>query len=111
MDVTGIWSTMWNRTDELGSSHDLILGDILIGRDVIWCCLDQMNSYLNSIVCDRKHSRPIWSIIWISTDDIWCCLDQIYVAMGIGKNVRGSFHDQLEVLCGLEQMIEDDVFK
>jgi hypothetical protein len=29
--------------------------------------------------------------------------------MWIGKYVRGSFHDQYEVICGLEQMIQDDV--
>jgi hypothetical protein len=29
--------------------------------------------------------------------------------MWIGRDVTGSIHDQFEVLCGLEQMIEDDV--
>jgi hypothetical protein len=29
--------------------------------------------------------------------------------MWIGKDVTGSFHDQCEVLCELEQMIKDDV--
>jgi hypothetical protein len=29
--------------------------------------------------------------------------------MWIGKNASGSNHDQFEVLCGLEQMIENDV--
>jgi hypothetical protein len=29
--------------------------------------------------------------------------------MWIGKNVRGSFHDQFEELCELKQMIKDDV--
>jgi hypothetical protein len=29
--------------------------------------------------------------------------------MWIGKYVTGRFHDQFEVLCGLDQMIEDDV--
>jgi hypothetical protein len=29
--------------------------------------------------------------------------------MGIGKDVRGSFHDIFEVLYVLEQKIEDDV--
>jgi hypothetical protein len=29
--------------------------------------------------------------------------------MFIGNDVTGSFHDQFEVLCELEQMIEDDV--
>jgi hypothetical protein len=30
--------------------------------------------------------------------------------MGIGKDVRGSFQEQFELLCGLEEMIQDDVF-
>jgi hypothetical protein len=29
--------------------------------------------------------------------------------MWIGNDVAGSFHVKFEVLCGLEQMIEDDV--
>jgi hypothetical protein len=29
--------------------------------------------------------------------------------MWIGKDVAGRFHDQFEVECRLEQMIEDDV--
>jgi hypothetical protein len=29
--------------------------------------------------------------------------------MWIGKDVTGSVHDQFEVLCGLEQMIDHDV--
>jgi hypothetical protein len=29
--------------------------------------------------------------------------------MWIGKDVTGIFHDQFEVLCWLDQMIEDDV--
>jgi hypothetical protein len=49
-----------------------------------------------------------WIDIWIGTDDIWCCLDQLYNAIPIGKDVTGSFHDQFEVLCGLEQMIKYD---
>jgi hypothetical protein len=28
--------------------------------------------------------------------------------MWIGMNVTGIFHDQFDVLCGLEQMIDDD---
>jgi hypothetical protein len=46
-------------------------------------------------------------LIW--TDDTECGLDQIYIAMWIGKNVRGIFHDKFEVVYGLEQMIHDDV--
>jgi hypothetical protein len=29
--------------------------------------------------------------------------------MWIGKDMTGSFHDQFEVLCGLYQMMEEDV--
>jgi hypothetical protein len=29
--------------------------------------------------------------------------------MWIGKDVAGSVHDKFEVLCGLEQKIEDDI--
>jgi hypothetical protein len=29
--------------------------------------------------------------------------------MWIGKDVTGSFHDQFDVICGFEEMIEDDV--
>jgi hypothetical protein len=29
--------------------------------------------------------------------------------MWIGKNATGSNYEQFEVICGLEQMIEDDV--
>jgi hypothetical protein len=29
--------------------------------------------------------------------------------MWIGEDVTGTLHDQLELICGLDQMIEDDV--
>jgi hypothetical protein len=29
--------------------------------------------------------------------------------MRIGNEVTGSFHDKFEVICGYEQMVEDDV--
>jgi hypothetical protein len=76
-----IWSSIWIKSDELESNHDLILGDILIRKCVIWCCLDQINWYVDSNVCDRKHSRPIWCIMWISSDDTGWCLDQIWGAL------------------------------
>jgi hypothetical protein len=47
--------------------------------------------------------------MWIGTDDNGCCHDKIYSAMWIGKDVTIRYHDQFEVLCELEQMIEDDV--
>jgi hypothetical protein len=46
--------------------------------------------------------------MWIGTDG-YLCHDKILRAMCIGKDVTGSCHDQFEVICGLEQMIEDDV--
>jgi hypothetical protein len=42
----------------------------------------------------------------MTQDDV---LTNIYIAMGIEKDVRGSFQEQFELLCGLEDMIEDDV--
>jgi hypothetical protein len=47
--------------------------------------------------------------MWIWTDDIGCCHDEIERAKCIGNDVTGSFHDQFDVLCELEQMIEYDV--
>jgi hypothetical protein len=35
--------------------------------------------------------------------------DQFYSSMWIGKYITGSFHDKFEVLCGLDQMMNDDV--
>jgi hypothetical protein len=118
---------MWIRSDDRGLCLDLIWGEMWIGIDselkLSWpnmkCYLDWKGSY-------TKHSRPIWSImwirsgdrgwchdliwghIWILTDDTGCCLDQIYIAPCIGKDVTGSFHDQFEVICGLEQMLLDE---
>jgi hypothetical protein len=37
-----IWSTMWIRADDRGWCHDLIWGDIKIGTDFKWCCLDKI---------------------------------------------------------------------
>jgi hypothetical protein len=44
----------------------------------------------------------------IGTDKIGCGLNQIYITRCIGKTVTSSFHDQFEVLCGLERMILDE---
>jgi hypothetical protein len=43
----------------------------------------------------------------IGTDDKLYCHDQNESAMWIGMDVTGSFHNQFEELCGLEQMIKD----
>jgi hypothetical protein len=50
----------------------------------------------------------IWGDMWIGTDEIGCCLDQKYITRCIGKPVTSSFHDQFEVLCGIERMTLDD---
>jgi hypothetical protein len=47
--------------------------------------------------------------MWIGTDDIRCSLDQIHIAMCIGKNVTGTFHDKFDVPYDFEQKILDDV--
>jgi hypothetical protein len=47
--------------------------------------------------------------MWIGTDEKGCGHDQIERAIWIGKNVTGSFHVKFEVICGLEQMMEDDI--
>jgi hypothetical protein len=46
--------------------------------------------------CDWNSCEPMLSI-----PDLKCYVDW--------KDVEGKFHDQFEVLCGLDQMIEDDV--
>jgi hypothetical protein len=51
----------------------------------------------------------IWGDMWIGTDDIWCSLDQLHIAMCIGMNVTGSFHDNFDVPYDFEHIILDDV--
>jgi hypothetical protein len=38
-----------------------------------------------------------------------CCHDLNWSAMWTGKDLSGWFHDQYELVCGLEQMIKDNV--
>jgi hypothetical protein len=82
---------------------------------------------VNWKLCEIKLSRKIWwnmtirpndrgwchDLIWCDilkwTDDIWWSLDQIYIAIFIRNYLTGIFHDQFEVLCGLEEMRDDDV--
>jgi hypothetical protein len=113
-------SSIWISSDDRVWCHDLIWGALWIGRDseiiFLWpnlkCNVDWKISFW-------KLSRPIWSTMWIRsgdrgwchdlicghmrvwTDDTGCCLDQIYIAHCIGKDVRESFPDNFEVLCGL----------
>jgi hypothetical protein len=47
--------------------------------------------------------------MWIGTEDIGCSLDQIHIAMCIGMNVTGIFHDNFDVPNDFEHMILDDV--
>jgi hypothetical protein len=47
--------------------------------------------------------------MWIGTDDKGCCLDPNLSAIWIGNNLTGIFQNKYDVICGFEQMIEDDV--
>jgi hypothetical protein len=76
-----IWTTMWSKTVDKRWHHDQILGDICIGTDVIWCCLDQIKCYVDWKGCDRKFSQRIWSSLCIRTDDTRWCLDLIWGAL------------------------------
>jgi hypothetical protein len=38
-----------------------------------------------------------------------CCNGLNLSAMSIAKYVTGRFHEQFEIICGLEQMKKDDV--
>jgi hypothetical protein len=40
--------------------------------------------------------------MWIGRDDKGCSHDKVYSVMWIGMYVTGSFHDEFEVLFGLE---------
>jgi hypothetical protein len=77
--------------------------------------------------CDRKLSRQICITMLIRTDDrewchdlirgaLWigleereCCHDLIWTDIWIGKNVSGNIQVQFKIICGFEQMWEDDV--
>jgi hypothetical protein len=48
-------------------------------------------------------------IMWILSDVKSFFHDLIWGDMCIGKDMNGRFHDQFEVICGLEQMIKDNV--
>jgi hypothetical protein len=68
----------------------------------------------------------IWFTMWIKSDDRgWCHdlnLGAIWIGadseimlswpnlmcVWIGKKITGSFHDQFEVICELDQVIDDD---
>jgi hypothetical protein len=119
-----IWSTMWIRSDDIGWCHDLSCGALWIEKNsVIFMSQPNKKCYVDWKICDRKLSRRIWCTMWIrSCDGGWChdlslrsyvdmnswyrmvYWPNIYIAMGIGKEVRGIFHDQFNVPCGFEQM-------
>jgi hypothetical protein len=40
----------------------------------------------------------------IGTDGIECCHDQVYRDMWIGKDVKGNFQDQFEIIYALQQI-------
>jgi hypothetical protein len=54
-------------------------------------------------------SDVIWDALWIGTNVKVCFIDISRSAMRIGNDMTRRFHDQFEVIFGLEQMIEDDV--
>jgi hypothetical protein len=47
--------------------------------------------------------------MWIGTVAKSRCHDLILCAQWIGMYATGRFHEQFEELCGLDQMMEDDV--
>jgi hypothetical protein len=103
-----IRSTMWVSTYDKGWCHDLILCDIRIETDVIWCCLVQIKCSVEWKLCDMELSPPIWSTMWISRDDTWWCLDVMWGALWLGQRWNNAVMIKFEVLCGLESMWEDD---
>jgi hypothetical protein len=64
---------MWIGKDVRGGCHDEICRDIWIGTDDKGCCIDQIKCCEDLILCDRKHSWPIWSNMGIRTVDRWWC--------------------------------------
>jgi hypothetical protein len=114
------WSTIWIRSDDKGWCHDVIWGALWIDTNSgIMLSLPYMKCYVDWKIFDRKLSRPIWCTMWFRSSDRGWCHDvtlksyvdmklwyrmlywpSIYIAMGIGNNVRGIFHDQFEVPCG-----------
>jgi hypothetical protein len=64
-----IWSTMWIRKDDRGGCLDQIWRDIWIGTDDKGCSIEQTKCCDDLIICDMKHSRTIWSIMWIRTEE------------------------------------------
>jgi hypothetical protein len=109
-----IGSNMWILTDEWCWCHELIWCVLWIGTySVIMLSWPNLKCYVDWNVCDRKLPWPIWSNIWIRSIDKGWCHDltlrsnvdmnwwhrmmywpNIYIAMWIGKDVRGSFQEQ-----------------
>jgi hypothetical protein len=123
-----IWSTMWIRADDRGWFYGLIWGALWIGANSeIMMSWPDLKYYVDCKECEKKLSRPIWITLWVRTHVIaWCldltwdsltigtyvnklCHDVIWSGMWIGKDVTWSFLDQFEVICWLEQIIENDV--
>jgi hypothetical protein len=98
-----------------------------IGTDDKWWYDKNWTCYVDWKEFERKFSRKIWANIstatdlegcwhdllwgamWIGTNVKECCHDLILSAMWIGNDVTGSLHEQFELICGLHQMIKDDV--
>jgi hypothetical protein len=103
-----IWSTMWIRTDDT------------------WWCLTKFEVHTDWNRCGRMLSRPKLKCYVDKTGDSRWCLEQIWLDISLGTDVifavltklqcyvnfivcDRKFHDQFEVIFGLEQMIQYDV--
>jgi hypothetical protein len=123
-----IWCNMRIRTVDRGWCYDLIWGAIWTAADCeIMLSWLSLKCYVDWKGCDIKISRSIgwhlrvstddigwcndliWGDMWIGIYSIWCCLDQIYIGMCIGKTVTPRYHDDIEVVYGLNRIIIDDI--
>jgi hypothetical protein len=65
-------------------------------------------------ICNRTDDRGWWHdlifrALWIGTDVSDCSHDLIWSVMWTGIFVPWSSFDKFEELCGLEQVIKDDI--
>jgi hypothetical protein len=84
---------------------------VLCGLENIWQETFTTNvKYCVVITDDRWWCHELkWGGLYIGTDVKECSHGLIWSVMWIGKDVIGIFHDQFQVLCGLEHMIKDDI--
>jgi hypothetical protein len=84
--------------------------NVLCGLESMWHEASRpiwSNMWISSDGRGLRHDL-IWGDRWIGTDDKICCHDQTGSAMRMVKDVTRRFHEQFEVLCELEPMIEGD---